>query len=130
MSDCIQGHGYIDEDGDTLLFWKVETLWRLSETLSVQHLALDEIYWADDNCAYLEEDDTYLNFAKHVKRVLDADLSFPVILSPKGIVMDGMHRLVKASIFGVPVVKVVRFSEMPPPDCAEPRPAKAAEDRA
>ncbi len=119
MSGCIQGHGYIDEEDDKLLFWKVETLWRLAEALPIQHLPLEEIYWADDNCAYLEEDDSYLNFAKHVKRVLDADLSFPIIISSKGIVMDGMHRLVKAHIFGVPTVKAVRFSEMPPPDCVE-----------
>ena len=119
MPGCIQGHGYIDEEDDKLLFWKVETLWRLAEALPIQHLPLKEIYWADDNCAYLEEDDSYLNFAKHVKRVLDADLSFPVILSSKGIVMDGMHRLVKAHIFGVPTVKAVRFDEMPSPNCVE-----------
>lgn len=121
MSGCIQGHGYIEEDGDKLLFWKIETLWRLAEDLPVQYLRLDEIYWAEDSCAYLEKDDTYRNFAQHVKRVLDADLSFPVIISASGSVMDGMHRLVKAFTFGVPMVKAVRFTQMPPPDCVETR---------
>ncbi len=119
MPGCVQGHGYIEEEGDTLLFWRVETLWRLADALPVRHLSLNEIYWTEDSCAYLEEDDTYLDFAKHVKRVLDADLSFPVILSPDGVVMDGMHRLVKAFVSNVPTVKAVRFTRMPPPDCTE-----------
>ena len=119
MPNCIQGHGYIEEEVGSLLFWKVETLWRLAEALPVQHVPLEDIYWAEDSCAYLEDDDSYMNFAEHVKRVLDADLSFPVILNPEGVVMDGMHRLVKAFTFGVPVVKVVRFTQMPPPDCTE-----------
>ncbi len=107
---------YKEEDDDNVYFWRVETLWRVAEELPVEHLTLDEIYWAQDSCAYLEYDDTYMSFALHVKRVVDSDLSYPVIISPSGSVMDGMHRLVKAFVSGVSLVKAVRFSEMPPSD--------------
>lgn len=55
------------------------------------------------------------DFRNHMARTLNADLSYPVILSPEGEVMDGMHRIVKALITGEPV-KWVKLTEMPKPD--------------
>ena len=55
------------------------------------------------------------DFRNHMARTLNADLSYPVILSPEGEVMDGMHRIVKALITGEPV-KWVKLTELPKPD--------------
>jgi len=36
----------------------------------------------------------------HAERIMNADLNFPIILSPDGRLMDGNHRLMKAAITG------------------------------
>ena len=53
-----------------------------------------------------------------MRRVLAADLSYPIILSAEGHIMDGCHRLAKAALEGVPV-QVVQFKVTPPPDRPE-----------
>ena len=55
------------------------------------------------------------DFKIHMIRINAADLSFPVILSPEGKILDGFHRIIKASIQGI-AVKCVRLREMPTPD--------------
>ena len=55
------------------------------------------------------------DFRHHAKRVMEADLEYPVILNPEGGMMDGVHRLMKAFLEGKKV-KVVRFVEWPKPD--------------
>ena len=55
------------------------------------------------------------DFRHHAKRVMEADLEYPVILNPEGGMMDGIHRLMKALILGEKV-KVVQFDEWPEPN--------------
>ena len=50
------------------------------------------------------------------KRVLEADLSHPVILSADGSLFDGSHRIAKAWVLGHETIQVVRFRENPEPD--------------
>lgn len=52
----------------------------------------------------------------HLRRVLQADLSYPIIVSEDGWVMDGCHRLSKALLEGRETVLAVRFLKNPPPD--------------
>jgi hypothetical protein len=54
--------------------------------------------------------------AHHVRRALDVDTSYPVILDQEGFIMDGWHRILRALIDKNPTIKAVRFSETPPPD--------------
>lgn len=49
----------------------------------------------------------------HARRVLEADLSYPILLNPLGGVMDGCHRIMKAHITGQKVL-VQQFTEWPP----------------
>ena len=37
---------------------------------------------------------------EHIRLMEEADLSFPIILSATGAVMDGMHRVAKAALLG------------------------------
>ena len=45
-----------------------------------------------------------------------ADLSFPIILSSDGRVMDGMHRVAKAVLLARSTIKAVQFRDDPEPD--------------
>ena len=63
--------------------------------------------------------ETIKHFAVHMRRVNKADLSYPIILSDNGFIMDGWHRIVKALVEGVVTIKAVRFDETPEPDYVE-----------
>ena len=58
--------------------------------------------------------------ATEAKRIMDANLEYPVIFSAGGWLMDGSHRIMKASALGLEAIKAVRFSEDPPPDHYKP----------
>jgi len=58
---------------------------------------------------------TLRDFVSNMQRVIDADLSYPIILDNDGYVMDGRHRLAKALLEGKKTIKAVRFDEMPSP---------------
>lgn len=50
-------------------------------------------------------------------RLVDAtDLAYPIILSPDGRVMDGMHRVAKALLQNQRRIMAVRLPSMPEPD--------------
>jgi hypothetical protein len=51
-----------------------------------------------------------------MRLVQEADLSFPIILSSDGCVMDGMHRVVRAALEDREVIDAVRFERDPEPD--------------
>ena len=54
--------------------------------------------------------------AEHARRIMAADLSYPVIFSASGGVMDGMHRIARAWLEGSATVRGVRFAVDPEPD--------------
>lgn len=58
-------------------------------------------------------DGSLFEFAKHMKLVMNADLKFPIILSPLNTLLDGRHRLAKAIFLDKKTIKAVKFNEMP-----------------
>lgn len=62
---------------------------------------------------------TMREFVGHVRKTLDADLKYPIILDEEGYVMDGRHRIAKALLEGRETIKFVRFEETPEPDKVE-----------
>lgn len=56
------------------------------------------------------------DFVAHMKLVLDADLTFPIILDEDGDIFDGIHRVMKALLEGQESIKAVRLVQDPPPD--------------
>jgi hypothetical protein len=62
---------------------------------------------------------TAREFIAHVKQILDADLSYPIILDDEGFVMDGRHRVLKALLEEKEAILAVRFDETPSPDHTE-----------
>jgi hypothetical protein len=98
--------------------WEIERLISLSRGLPVLTVAVDSIgevdtvYWFDASTGA----PTVRAVVEHARRMLAADLSFPVILGPDGRVMDGMHRIARAILEGKTEVTAVRFPALPEPD--------------
>jgi len=107
---------YFRPSSGGLLAWDVDRLVRLSSTLPRKHIplsklrALDEVWFGED------ERPTWRAMLEHMKLIDDADLSFPIILSSTGAVMDGMHRVAKATRQGRKEIEAVQFAEDPEPD--------------
>jgi len=72
---------------------------------------LDKPYWYDHG--YVP---TCRNIAEHARLIHEADLTFPIILSSDGGVMDGMHRVAKAAMEGHRAISARQFSWDPEPD--------------
>ena len=101
-----------------LLAWDVHRLIELSQNFTpfdvpLSHIReLDEAFWYD-----LEGDQpTCRSVALHAKLINETDLSYPIILSQDGSVMDGMHRVCKAFLNGLDVIQAVQFEIDPDPD--------------
>ena len=97
--------------------WDVDRLVALTESLPVIQVPLaairefDETYWYDHGYA-----PTCRSVAEHARLINQADLSFPIILSADGRVMDGMHRVAKALIENIDNLPAKRFVQDPAPD--------------
>jgi hypothetical protein len=98
------------------LAWDVDRLVRLSSTLPRKHITLSKIRELDEVWFGEDERPTWRAMLAHMKLIDDADLSFPIILSSSGAVMDGMHRVAKATRQGRNEIEAVQFDENPEPD--------------
>ena len=65
------------------------------------------------NIYYTYEKLSLREFVKHMRAILDADLSFPIILDEDGELMDGRHRIMRAMLEEKPTIKAVRFDVNP-----------------
>ena len=102
----------------TLSVWYVARLQQLSASLPKRWVPLDSLTDLDQNLWFntYGEVPTCRAVAVHAKRIIDANLEYPVILSPEGEIMDGMHRVAKAWLAGMTEILAVQFTETPPPD--------------
>ena len=98
-------------------FVRMQQLWELAEGLPVKKVrvadlnALDEIRWFSE---LLNKPPTCRDVAEHARDIYEADFRFPIILSPTGAVLDGMHRLCKAFLEGMEEIDAVQLPKMPP----------------
>lgn len=99
---CVYGHKE----------WFVTTLFRAAEGIEPYDLQLSAL----NLDVSFPTSDTIANFCYQMKRVQDADLSYPIIQAPDGWIMDGFHRIVKAIIEGRITIKAVRLKVLPNPD--------------
>ncbi len=100
------------------LIWKVARLWEEAQHLPVVELPLQDVIDMLDENAWtrLKPHVNLWDFFYHTRRVVDADLDSPIILSSQGFVVDGVHRVIKAWIEGRPTIRAVRFESDPLPD--------------
>jgi len=99
---------YFRQSDRGLLAWDVDRLVELARDLPVKQMAITEIRGLDHDWS----DDA----AGHKRLVDEADLSFPIILSASGAVMDGRHRVAKAIREGRTTIAAVQFEKDPEPD--------------
>ncbi len=99
------------------LVWFVERLWYLARELPVRQTPIDQIAEFDQDCWFgLTSLPTCRAVAQHARRIFEADLRYPIILSAEGYLMDGGHRLAKAYLLQLPTVPAVQFLRNPEPD--------------
>ncbi len=100
---------YIDEDG---YVWAVARLIEYGKDLEPFDIPLSAIDISRK--PFKAGTMTAREVAEHVKRTLEADLQYPVIMDPDGYIMDGWHRVMRALVEGRETIKAVRFEKMPP----------------
>lgn len=114
-----QKHSHTTEQGR--LVWYTERLWALARDLPVKHVAIDSIAEFDQNCWFgPTRSPTCRQVAEHAQRIFEADLSYPIILSANGGLIDGSHRLAKAWLLGHTDILAVQFVQDPAPDHVSP----------
>ncbi len=97
--------------------WYTEHLWHLARELPIRMMAVADISELDQDCWFGSSHiPTCRAVAQHAQRIWDADLSYPIILSANGGLMDGGHRLAKAWLLGLTDIQVVQFVSDPEPD--------------
>jgi hypothetical protein len=99
-----------------LLAWDVGRLVRLSAHLPRKRVSLTDIRELDESWSGEGERPTWRALLEHVKLIAEADLSYPIILSSSGEVMDGMHRIARAVREGRSEIEAVQFEVDPEPD--------------
>jgi hypothetical protein len=111
-----QYHALPSEKG--LRVWDVDRLVQLSEALPSRRVPLSEI-WELDEVRWFDGDKeppTCRAVLEHMRLVLEADASFPVLLGSDGRVMDGMHRVLKVALSGGAEIEARQFDVDPAPD--------------
>ena len=110
----MHGQTYADDRG----IWQVTALWDAAKGLPVEVVPrctlepqLDSYCWAPNS----EEPLTAREILDHTIRILNADMTYPILISQFGWVMDGMHRLAKAVLMDYPYISIQRFTTDPPP---------------
>ena len=97
--------------------WYTRRLWAYAAGLPVHTVAIADIPEFDQDCWFgTSHPPTCRAVAEHAKRIQNADLSYPIILSADGALMDGGHRIAKAWLSGLVEMRAVRFARDPEPD--------------
>jgi hypothetical protein len=101
----------------SMRFHRMHQFWELAEGLPVKKVRLseldgfDEVRWFGGPRNILP---TCRAIAEHARDIYEADLGYPIILSPTGEVLDGWHRICKAFVQGIEELNAVQLTTMPP----------------
>jgi len=104
------------EDG-SMRFWRMHQLWELAKGLPVTKIHLNDLEGFDEVGWFggpFNIRPTRRAIAEHARDIYAADLSYPIILSPSGEVLDGWHRICKAFAEGMEALDAVRLPKLPP----------------
>jgi len=99
-----------------LLAWDVDRLVELTSGLPRKPVPLSAIRELDETWSGEDAGPPWRAMVEPVRLMDEADLSFAIILSADGRVMDGMHRAAKALRQGRQTIEAVQFDVDPPPD--------------
>lgn len=99
---------YLDREGNR---WSVARLLDDARDLEPFDLPLAAI----DLSGHPWDGDNMRQLALHVKQCMDADLSYPILLSWDGAIADGRHRVLKALALGERTIPARRMLWRPEP---------------
>lgn len=102
--------------GGSKAVWRVDTLWNYAKDIEIELKSLSDFDLAVDCWFQDVQAPTLLNVAKHTQRINNADITFPILLTPDGDVLDGFHRLAKAWIMSLENIPTIQLRNLPPPD--------------
>ena len=101
----------------SMRFFRTRELWELARHLPIKKVSLSELAGFDDVHWFgggMNIQPTCRLIAQHARDIYEADLSYPIILSPTGEVLDGWHRICKAFLQGLEYLDAVQLTTMPP----------------
>ena len=97
--------------------WDIKRIWKLSKNLENVEISVEDIVGLDSNTWFFNNDEATIRaIAAHAKRILEADVSFPPILTEDNRVFDGMHRIAKHLMQGKTKILIKKFQINPKPD--------------
>lgn len=105
---------YFRESARGLLAWDVDRLAELSSAFPRKMVPLSAIRELHES--WMKEGEDQSTLQEHLRLIEEADLSYPIILSATGAVMDGRHRVAKAAREGRSEIAAVQFDVDPGPD--------------
>ena len=109
--------------------WDVDRLVELSRDFPIVEVDIstigdvDTVYWFDET-----KTPTVRRIVEHIRLIEEVDVKYPIILGPDGRVMDGMHRVARAMLWGTTTIRAVRFEYLPEPDYRDCRPTELPYD--
>lgn len=101
----------------SMRFWRMHQLWELAAGLPVKKVRVSELSGFDEVCWFGGPRNilpTCRAIAEHARDIFASDLSYPIILSPTGEVLDGWHRVCKAYLEGIAELDAVQLPTLPP----------------
>jgi hypothetical protein len=104
----------ITRDGEHYSYWRNRRVWQLAGNLPVEMVEIASFLPQMAQDALHNPDNT--PEAEINVRIMAADLRFPIVISAKGWLFDGSHRIRKAHALGMTHIPAVRFLEDPEPD--------------
>lgn len=111
-------YGGIRPDGSTP-FWRMPSIWASADGKPSISVAIDELNILDEVVWFggpKNVQPTVRSIAQHARDIHDADLSYPIIMTRSGDVLDGAHRIAKAYLSGLEVISAVVLEQWPAPD--------------
>lgn len=97
--------------------WNVNKLLVKTAHLQAKPVALTQIKEVDE-CYWFEQGApvTCRDLVQHMQLVEQADLAYPILLCAQGRLIDGMHRVAKALLFGHTHILTIQLTHEIAPD--------------
>jgi len=96
--------------------WEVRRLWKYAESIPAKRVSVKALRANLDGSCWFTTNPVLHDIVEHMRRVMRADLRYPIILSPDNLVMDGLHRLTKAILRKNKYIWAVKLPRLPVPD--------------
>jgi len=100
-------------------YWTMQTIWTAAKgapeiSVNIEELnILDAVVWFGGP---QNVEPTIRRVAERARDIFNADINYPIIMTKSGDVLDGAHRIAKAYLQGVSVLRAVVLDDYPPPD--------------